>query len=203
MLGETAKALDLFPLSLKGIQNERFLQKFLRQGDKNRNVSPYEMLGAFYLRLIRLFEYYGAYDGVMTLVHSAIDSTIQQKQQAMFQSIEFSSHIELGHYEEAYNALTKNCEPARKKDCLRQLICLLFSVRRLDILMELPYYGLEEEFTNIVAMNARSADIADGVQYDFLYSFFTNKQNLRKGNAIIFTSVLLILIGSNSLETPS
>uniref|UniRef100_A0A182QV63 Uncharacterized protein n=1 Tax=Anopheles farauti TaxID=69004 RepID=A0A182QV63_9DIPT len=30
----------------------------------------------------------------------------------MFQSIEFNCHIELGHYEEAYNSLTKNCEPA-------------------------------------------------------------------------------------------
>ncbi|XP_049540896.1 nuclear pore complex protein Nup160 homolog isoform X1 [Anopheles darlingi] len=200
MLGDTAKALDLFPLSLKGIQNERFLQKFLRQGDKNRNVSPYEMLGAFYLRLIRLFEYYGAYDGVMTLVHSAIDSTIQQKQQAMFQSIEFSSHIELGHYEEAYNALTKNCEPARKKDCLRQLICLLFSVRRLDILMDLPYYGLEEEFTNIVAMNARSADIADGVQYDFLYSFFTNKQNLRKAAITAYEEAMRNYAECNSYD---
>ncbi|XP_058065658.1 nuclear pore complex protein Nup160 homolog [Anopheles bellator] len=200
MLGDTAKALDLFPLSLKGIQVERFLQKFLRQNDKNRTMVPYEVLGAFYLRLVRLFECYGAYDGVLTLVHSAIDSTIQQQQQAMFQSIEFSSHIELGHYEEAYNALTKNCEPARKKDCLRQLICLLFSVRRLDILMELPYYGLEEEFSAIVAMNARSSDIADGVQYDFLYSFFTNKLNWRKAAITSYEEATRNYIECNSYD---
>ncbi|XP_053680433.1 nuclear pore complex protein Nup160 homolog [Anopheles nili] len=180
-LGDTFKALDLFPLSLKGIQTERVLQKFLRHSEKDRTyISPYATITTFYLRLIRLFDVYGAQDGVMKLVHSGIDSTIQPKQEAMFQSIEFSCHMELGHYEEAYNTLIKNCEPARKKDCLRQLIYVLFSVRRLDILLDLPYYGLEEEFANIVTMNARVSDIVDCMQYDFLYAFYVNKMNLKK-----------------------
>ncbi|XP_053658862.1 nuclear pore complex protein Nup160 homolog [Anopheles marshallii] len=185
-LGDTSKALDLFPLSLKGIQNERILKKFWCQDENKPSTSHCAALTAFYLKLIRIFQKEGVYDGVLKLVHSGIDNTIDSIQQTMFQSIEFSCHIELGHYEEAYNALIKNQEPARKKDCLRQLICLLFSLHRLDILLDLPYYGLEEEFTNIVGMSARSADIADCLQYNFLYSFHVNKMNLRKAATITY-----------------
>ncbi|XP_035920062.1 nuclear pore complex protein Nup160 homolog [Anopheles stephensi] len=199
-LGDTFKALDLFPLSLKGIQTERILKKFLCQDENKPSTSQYATLTAFYLKLIRLFQADGAYDGVLKLVHSGIDNTIDPIQKTMFQSIEFSCHIELGHYEEAYNALIKNHEPARKKDCLRQLICLLFSVRRLDILLDLPYYGLEEEFTNIVGMTARSADIADCLQYNFLYSFHVNKMNLRKAAIIAYEEGMRNFLECNSLN---
>uniref|UniRef100_A0A182N8D6 Uncharacterized protein n=1 Tax=Anopheles dirus TaxID=7168 RepID=A0A182N8D6_9DIPT len=199
-LGDTFKALDLLPLSLKGIYTERILKKFLRQDETKQLSSPYATLTDFYLKLIRLFESHGAHDGVLKLVHSGIDSTIQPKHQTMFQSIEFNCHIELGHYEEAYNTLTKNCEPARKKDCLRQLVCLLFSVRRLDILLELPYYGLEQEFTNIIGMNARSADIADCLQYNFLYSYHVNKMNLRKAAFVAYEEGMRNFLECSSLN---
>uniref|UniRef100_A0A182W7Z2 Uncharacterized protein n=1 Tax=Anopheles minimus TaxID=112268 RepID=A0A182W7Z2_9DIPT len=185
-LGDTSKALDLFPLSLKGIQHERILKKFLCQDESKPSTSHRAALTTFYLKLIRLFQKDGAYDGVLKLT--------------MFQSIEFSCHIELGHYEEAYNALIKNQEPARKKDCLRQLICLLFSVRRLDILLDLPYYGLEEEFTNIVGMSARSSDIADCLQYNFLYSFHVNKMNLRKAAIVAYEEGMRNYLECNSLN---
>ncbi|XP_050071805.1 nuclear pore complex protein Nup160 homolog [Anopheles maculipalpis] len=199
-LGETFKALDLFPLSLKGIQTERLLKKFLCQDENKLGTSQFATLTAFYLKLIRLFQADGAYDGVLKLVHSGIDNTVDPMQKTMFQSIEFNCHIELGHYEEAYNALIKNHEPARKKDCLRQLICLLFSVHRLDILLDLPYYGLEEEFTNIVGMSARSADIADCLQYNFLYSFHVNKMNLRKAAIIAYEEGMRNFLECNSLN---
>ncbi|XP_049290582.1 nuclear pore complex protein Nup160 homolog isoform X1 [Anopheles funestus] len=199
-LGDTSKALDLFPLSLKGIQNERILKKFWCQDENNPIASNCAALTAFYLKLIRLFQKDGAYDGVLKLVHSGIDNTIDPMQQTMFQSIEFSCHIELSHYEEAYNALIKNPEPARKKDCLRQLICLLFSVRRLDILLDLPYYGLEEEFTNIVGMSARSADIADCLQYNFLYSFYAKQMNLRKAAIVAYEEGMRNYLECNSFN---
>lgn len=199
-LGNTFKALDLFPLSLKGIQSERILKKFLCQDENKLSTSQYATITAFYLKLIRLFQADGAYDGVLKLVHSGIDNTVDPMQKTMFQSIEFNCHIELGHYEEAYNALIKNHEPARKKDCLRQLICLLFSVRRLDILLDLPYYGLEEEFTNIVGMSARSADIVDCLQYNFLYAFHVNKMNLRKAAIIAYEEGMRNFLECNSLN---
>uniref|UniRef100_A0A8W7PAF6 Uncharacterized protein n=1 Tax=Anopheles coluzzii TaxID=1518534 RepID=A0A8W7PAF6_ANOCL len=204
-IGDTFKALDLFPLSWKGIHNERMLKKILSQDEKLPVITPYASLSAFHLKLIRLFRKYGAHDGVLKLVHSGIDNTLQPVQQTMFQSIEFSCHVDLGHYEEAYNTLIKNCEPARKKDCLRQLVCLLFAVRRLDILLDLPYYGLEEEFTSIVGMSARSADISDCIQYDFLYSFYMNKKNLRRTKTISFCNEISAMPcavhGANHLRT--
>uniref|UniRef100_A0A182JR25 Uncharacterized protein n=1 Tax=Anopheles christyi TaxID=43041 RepID=A0A182JR25_9DIPT len=199
-VGDTFKALDLFPLSLKGIHFERILKKIVCQDEKTSIFSPNESVTAFYLKLIRLFQKYGAYDGVLKLVHTGINNMLQPAQQTMFQSIEFSCHVELGHYEEAYNTLIKNREPARKKDCLRQLICLLFSVRRLDVLLDLPYYGLEEEFTNIVSMSARSADISDCLQYDFLYSFYVNKMNLRRGAIIAYEEGMRNFLECNSLN---
>uniref|UniRef100_A0A182PVN3 Uncharacterized protein n=1 Tax=Anopheles epiroticus TaxID=199890 RepID=A0A182PVN3_9DIPT len=198
--GDTFKALDLFPLSLKGIYHERILKKFVCQDEKTSATSPYAALTAFYLKLISLFQKCGAYDGVLTLVHSGIDHTFDPAQQTMFQSIEFNCHVELGHYEEAYNTLVKNREPARKRDCLRQLTSLLFTVRRLDILLELPYYGLQDEFLNIVTMSARSADITNCLQYDFLYSFHINKMNLRRGAIISYEEGIRNFLECNSLN---
>ena len=99
----------------------------------------------------------------------------------MFQSICFNSYMALGHFEEAYHSLISNCDPTRRKDCLRQLVWCLFDSKRFDILMEFPYIGLENDFQNIIETKARSVEIIDNDQYDFLYSFYIIKGNMRKG----------------------
>lgn len=197
MNGENSKALDLFPQSAKGIFSEPYLTAFTKSSD-SVSVPPDEMLSLFYLKVIRLFEHFGAYDCINVLAQIAIGTSVQSKQQAMFQSIDFSSHMELGHYEEAYHSLVYNCEPTRKKDCLRQLVWRLFQARKFNILIDLPYYGLEMDFQNIMEMHARSVEITENSHYDFLYSYFILKGNMRKAALIAYEKALRCQLECNS-----
>ncbi|XP_055603788.1 nuclear pore complex protein Nup160 homolog [Uranotaenia lowii] len=198
MNGENAKALDLFPQSAKGILKEPYLINFTKPSD-GTSVPPDELLSIFYMKVIRLFEHYEAYDCINVLAQIAIGTSIHSKQQAMFQSIDFSAHMELGHYEEAYHSLVYNCEQTRKKDCLRQLVWRLFQAKKFNILIELPYYGLETDFQNIMEMHARSVEISENSHYDFLYSFYILKGNMRKAALIAYEKAMRCQLECNSL----
>ncbi|XP_062543915.1 nuclear pore complex protein Nup160 homolog [Armigeres subalbatus] len=198
MNGENAKALDLFPQSAKGIIKEPYLVNFTKPSDLS-SVPPDELLSIFYLKVIRLFEHYGAYDCINVLAQIAIGTSVHSKQQAMFQSIDFSSHMELGHYEEAYHSLVYNCEITRKKDCLRQLVWRLFQAKKFNVLVDLPYYGLEADFQNIMEMHARSVEICENSHYDFLYSYHILQGNMRKAALIAYEKAMRCQLECNSL----
>lgn len=124
--GETAKALDYFLESAKGVLCEPFLVNFVAS---NNAESTNEIMGQYYLKVIRLFEKYGVFDCVISIAEVAIGTAEKETQLAMFQSIIFNNHMHMKHYEEAYHALIQNCELSRRKDCLRQLIISLFQVK--------------------------------------------------------------------------
>lgn len=137
----------------------------------------------YYLKVIQLFEQHSAFDYIIQLAHIAMNKLhVDDQQLPMFQSIVFNNHLQLGHYEEAYHALVYNADTSRRKDCLRQLVIMLFQCKRFDLLMQLPYNGLQEEFENIVESRARSLSIDQNEVYNFLYAFHANKGNMRKGN---------------------
>uniref|UniRef100_A0A182IZW8 Nuclear pore complex protein Nup160 n=1 Tax=Anopheles atroparvus TaxID=41427 RepID=A0A182IZW8_ANOAO len=190
--GDTFKALDLFLKAQEGVHKERFLLMFLRYypNGEQRSLSPYEISSTYFLQVIRLFELYGAHDAVPKLVTVALKHTLNPGQQAMFQNIEFSSHMALGRYEKAYKSLSSNVDPARRKDCLRQMVSLLLSTQRLDMLMKLPSRGQLLEFTEIVAMNARSADNEDMFRYYFLYAFYADRLFMRDAADIAFEEAI-------------
>ncbi|XP_058120715.1 nuclear pore complex protein Nup160 homolog [Anopheles ziemanni] len=200
--GDTFKALDLFLKSHEGVHKERFLLKFIchyANGEK-RMVSPYEIASTYFLQVIRLFELYGAHDVVPVLVKIALKHTLQPERQAMLQNIEFCSYMTLGRYKEAYKSLWENVDPARRKDCLRQLINLLLSNGDLGRLMMLPSRGHLKDFTDIIAMNARTSDMEDGLRYDFLYAFFVGKHFMRDAADIAFEGAMRYISENTSRE---
>lgn len=177
--GEPYKAFDLFMQCAKGVQQEPFLEKVILQSADNLTSS--EAVTQYYLRVIQLFEQYSSQDCVIHLAKAAIDELNPSSPQlAMFQSIVFSNHLSLEHYEEAYHSLIANTEPSRRKDCLRQLVVCLFEKKRLDLLMKFPYLGLQEELENIIESRARSMAIEENIYYDFLYAFYISKSTMRK-----------------------
>lgn len=116
----------------------------------------------------------------------------------MFQSIVFTNHLQLGHYDEAYHTLINNSEFSRRKDCLRQLVICLFQQKRLDLLMRFPYIRLQDDLEEIIESRARSMAIEGNQYYDFLYAFHVTKENMRKG--IIISNQLSRTIQFNLLN---
>lgn len=205
--GEVHKAFDLFLQAAKGVIEEQFLAEKILQNtnllhgndvlSKDINVSnpkvKEELLNSinqcmaeYFLRVIQIFEQHNALNHIIEIAQVAIglldkQSTINCTLLPMFQSIVFNNHLQLEHYERAYHSLIYNADAARRKDCLRQLIITLFNRKRLDLLANFPYIGLETEFENIVESRARTQTIENNEVYDFLYAYHLNNGNMRKG----------------------
>lgn len=151
--------------------------------------------------MIQLLDQHSALDCIIRLAQSAIDNLkLPDSQLAMFQSIIFTNHLQLEHYNEAYESLIGNVEPARRKDCLRQLVVRLFERRRLDLLMNFSYKGLQDELENIVESRARSMSIANNVYYDFLYALHVCRSNMRKAASIIYEQALRFSLECDTLS---
>lgn len=207
--GEPEKSINLFECITDGVLKEPFLfeQVFRNtplyskyQGILSRqNVvitkeDTKQALVHYYLKVIQLFEQHAASDYIIQLAHMAMSKLhVEDPQLPMFQSIVFNNHLQLEHYEEAYHALVYNADTSRRKDCLRQLVIMLFECRRFDLLMQLPYNCLQEEFENIVESRARSLSIDQNEVYNFLYSFHANKGNMRKGKYIMNSMLFLFI----------
>ncbi len=200
--GEANKAFDLFMKAASGVLTEPFLEKIILNPSSGNtqliavNVTEFKKkyflfadgitynmaLTQYYLKVIKLFEQHLALDHVIALARAAIgvlDKT--DPQLAMFQSIVFTNHLQLEHYDEAYHALIDNSEPSRRKDCLRLLVVCLFQKNRSDLLMKFPYIRLQDDLEDIVESRARSMAIERNHYYEFLYAFHVTKGNLRKG----------------------
>lgn len=111
-------------------------------------------------------------------------------QVSMYQSIIFNNHMHLKHYEDAYHSMIHNVEMPRRKDCLRQLVIVLFQEKRFDILIKLPYIGIEEELQNIIETRARSMQIENNQHYNFLYSYHIKNHNMKKAAIVMYEKAL-------------
>lgn len=183
--------------SVAGLK-EPFLDKIILES--NDDLTPNEGITQYYLKVIQLFEQHSSLDCVIKLAKAAIDILdASNPQLAMFQSIVFTNHLQLEHYNEAYHSLIGNTELSRRKDCLRQLVVRLFERRRLDLLMNFPYVGLQDELENIIESRARSMSIENNTYYDFLYAFYVSKSNMRKASAIMYEQALRYTLECDTL----
>ncbi|GAB0094315.1 Nuclear pore complex protein Nup160 homolog [Sergentomyia squamirostris] len=200
--GEVDKAYDLFIQASRGVYTEPFLMEKIIGLDNDGEVTTNEAIVMYYLKVIRLFEQYNALHCVIRIAQCAVELLVQRNhpQLAMFQSIVFTNHLALNHYEEAYHSLISNVEPSRRKDYLRELVMCLFQKKRLDLLMRFPYIGLQDELENIIETRARSMPIEDNIHYNFLYAFFVTKDNMRKAAAVMYEQAMRFGYESNSLE---
>lgn len=165
------------------------------------DISENQALAYYYLEVIEFFQHHKHLDRVISLAQLAIGLIEKDDPQLpMFQSIVFTSHLSLGHYEEAYHSFIYNAEFSRRKDGLRLLLLELFKKKRLDLVMQFPYEGLRDEFERIVETRARSLAIEGNIVYDFLYAYHAEKGNYRKASFAIYEQAMRCQLESDSVE---
>lgn len=148
-----------------------------------------------------MFQHHKHLDRVISLAQLAIGLIEKDDPKLpMFQSIVFTSHLALEHYEEAYHSFIYNAEFSRRKDGLRLLLLELFNKKRLDLIMQFPYEGLRDEFERIVETRARSLTIEGNIVYDFLYAYHAEKGNYRKASFAIYEQAMRCQLESDSVE---
>ncbi|XP_017855131.1 nuclear pore complex protein Nup160 homolog [Drosophila busckii] len=213
--GEPDKALQIFKSVAESVVTESFLYEHILKNtplykklsklfnkDASSLATPEQHTQAvmhFYLKVIQLFEQHDAGDYVIELAQLAMGRLPKDDPQLpMFQSILFNNHLQLGHYEEAFHALVVNADVSRRKDCLRQLVIVLFQCKRFDLLMNLPYNFLQDEFEYIVESRARSLSIDQNEVYNFLYSFQATKGNMRKAGTVMYEQAMRLQVDSDA-----
>lgn len=196
--GETKKAYDLFIEASKGVLSEPYLLHFVNAGEY---TTSNEIMAQYYLKVIRLFEKHEIYDYVISFAEVAIGDADKESQLAMFQSIIFNNQMHLKHYEEAYLSLIHNVEQTRRKDCLRQLVIVLFQEKRFDILNNFPYIGLEQDLQNIVETRARSMQIENNEHYNFLYAHHMKNNNVKQAAIVMYEKALRFFHECTSIES--
>lgn len=199
--GESNKAYDFFIQSAQGVVKEKFLSEKILKSRLNEDISENQALAYYYLQVIEFFQHHKHLDQVIKLAQLAIGIIDKDDPKLpMFQSIVFTSHLALEHYEEAYHSFIYNAEFSRRKDGLRLLLLELFKKKRLDLIMHFPYEGLRDEFERIVETRARSLAIEGNIVYDFLYSYHVEKGNFRKASFAIYEQAMRCQLESDSVE---
>ncbi|XP_043938685.1 nuclear pore complex protein Nup160 [Protopterus annectens] len=184
VMGEGHKALERFCEVASVVGKEDFLDKLIR-GEEDEAASTPRM--QYYNKVLRLLEDMGLPELVIQLASIAISETANDgKSQAALRTRIFKHHLDLGHNNEAYEALTQNPDPSRQLDCLRQLVVVLCERSQLQDLVDFPYVGLHDEVVGIIESRARAVDLMTHNYYELLYAFHINRHNYRKAGTIMF-----------------
>ncbi|XP_076237550.1 nuclear pore complex protein Nup160 [Calliopsis andreniformis] len=200
-MGEAQKACDHFLRASGGILTDEFLANALLESTiltKNNSLIQY------YLKVIKLFEEHNAFDCVIQLAETAILMADKDDPNLpTLHSIVFTQHLNLGHHTKAYNCLNSNPDAARRVDCLRQLVVILFERKKLIDLISFPYVDMYEDLERIVEGRARSVDLMENNYYNFLYSFHINKGNMRKAASVMYEQAMRLSQESQSIPIVS
>ncbi|KAK2174344.1 hypothetical protein NP493_810g00006 [Ridgeia piscesae] len=185
--GEPYKSIECFRAATHGIKSEEFLMKLLQMAVED----PKHTEVIYYLKVIRLYEQFRLPDLIVTLAKTAISIAEDDDPNVpTLWSKVFKHQLELGHSEEAYNAMIANPDPSRRKDCLRQFLVVLCERADLQTLVQLPYkdrhVDLEEEVVNVLASRARSIDLSKHNYYDLLYAFHVFRGNFRRAGTVMY-----------------
>lgn len=182
--GEPQKAAQCYTEAKEGLETETFLTQSLLQTDE---LNPQVLEVLYYLKVIQQFEEFDYADTVVHLARTAISIADQDDENtATLWSKLFKYQLELGHNNEAYNAMVSNPDPSRRKDCLRQLLVTLCERGDLHTLVGFPYIDLQDEVVSILESRARSVDITTQNYYDLLYAFFLSRNNFGKAGAVMY-----------------
>lgn len=182
--GEPQKAAQCYTEAKEGLETEAFLTQSLLQTDE---LNPRVLEVLYYLKVIRQFEEFDCADTVVHLARTAISIADQDDENtATLWSKMFKYQLELGHNDEAYNAMVSNPDPSRRKDCLRQLLVTLCERGDLQTLVGFPYIDLQDEVVSILESRARSVDITTQNYYDLLYAFYLSRNNFGKAGAVMY-----------------
>ncbi|XP_028408932.1 nuclear pore complex protein Nup160-like [Dendronephthya gigantea] len=183
VFGDYSKALDCFVYAVQNLdEKEPLFNKllFYECEDERQSVQCY-------VKVMRLFEQFGASEFVLKAADAAL-SVAEEHDESLpiIWSNIFKHHLELGHNDEAYAAITSNPDIERKRDCLHRFVVVLCERGERLELVEYPYVNLLEEVVSIIEYHARTVDISTHSYYQLLYAFHTYRGNHRKAASAMY-----------------
>ncbi|KAG8190036.1 hypothetical protein JTE90_000131 [Oedothorax gibbosus] len=185
ILADSWKATKIFLDVSKEIKIESLLCEKIMKGRYGQGSS---VTGAFYMRVIQLFEQFSVSGCIVKLATAALNELEEGDTHIpIFYSVLFKHHLNLGQSEEAFATLIKNPDSSRRKDCLRQLVVKLCESKQFQKIIELSYLAYEEEVISILESRARCSDLCHTTSfYRILYSLHLHHEKFRKAASVMY-----------------
>ncbi|KAM9816490.1 nuclear pore complex protein Nup160-like [Syngnathus typhle] len=182
--GEGHKALRCFQEAASEVEKEDFLMKL--SGVEDERAAACSPTLRYYNKVLRLLEDVGLPELVIQLATLALAEAVYDvsSQAALWTRI-FKHHLDLGHNNEAYEALVQNPDSSMQLDCLRQLVVVLCERAQLHDLVHFSYVNLHDEVVGIIESRARGVDLLTHNYYELLYAFHINRHNYRKAGTVM------------------
>ncbi|KAJ6665587.1 hypothetical protein lerEdw1_003430 [Lerista edwardsae] len=184
VMGEGHKALDCFCEAASEVGKEEFLDRLIRSEEVEMASTPRLQ---YYDKVLRLLDTMRLPELIIRLASLAITEAADDwRSQATLRTCIFKHHLDLGHNNQAYEAMTHNPDSSRQLDCLRQLVVVLCERSQLQDLVEFPYVNLHNEVVGIIEYRARAVDLMTHNYYELLYAFHIYRHNYRKAGTVMF-----------------
>eukprot|EP00794_Sanderia_malayensis_P016776 gene16776-18471_t len=182
---ELQKALEHFFKSSTFIgQEEELISRLIPEDVEN---IP-DMIVAFLIKVMRLFEQFEALDMVILVATTAVvvAKKSNKKDVAMLWSNIFKCHMQLGQNKEAYQAIICNPDNLRRRNCLHNFIITLCERGEIKEICEFSYSSMEDEVISIIETRARTVDITVNEYYDLLYAFHIFRSDHRRAATAMY-----------------
>ncbi|KZS06139.1 Nuclear pore complex protein Nup160 [Daphnia magna] len=192
--GEGDKASRWMLEAAEGIVKEQLLHSVvLKSVDESGDaVSQSDPVIRFYLVCVQLLEQAGLSSAALRVALVALNGSKKEDPLlATIWSVVAKLHLNLGHYQEAYEAIVNNPDSSQRPETLGRLVNILLERKQMDTLLTFPYAGLESELEKIVERRARSSDVLSmTLYYSFLYAFHVRQGKMRKAAAVMHEQAL-------------
>jgi len=188
--GEGAKASRWMLEAAEGIEKEDLLLSIIVRN--SNEMCEADLYLRYYLVCVQLLEQSGLSHAALRVAIVALNSGRNNDPLLpTMWSIVAKLHLQLAHYQEAYEAIISNPDGSQRPESLGRLVNTLLERKRMDILLSFPYAGLESELEKIVERRARSSDVLSmKLYYSFLYSFHVRQGKMRKAAAVMYEQAL-------------
>lgn len=185
-MGQHLKAVDLFCKASTGIIRENYLATKIWKKAASEDTTNSALL-QYYLKVIQLFSYFNLPDSIIRLAFTAVGVAPENDPNlATFWSLIFKYHLDMDHCEDSYTAMTNNPDSTRRRDCLRQLLVVMFERGHLKQLIQFPFIDMTDDVILILESKARSTDLTSHKYYEFLYSFHMKCTNFRRAASAMY-----------------
>lgn len=148
----------------------------------------------YYIFISQLFAEQAQHDIVCEFSFAALGSLDKIHDQSVLRnnvphlwSTIFKHSVEMGNYDQAYQAVTSNPDEVRRLDSLRRLIVVLVENNKLKLLSSYPFVGLTDHVKRILYEKAVYNDITlKPNYYRVSYAYHVTKGNYRQAAASMY-----------------
>ncbi|KAF2745213.1 hypothetical protein M011DRAFT_469915 [Sporormia fimetaria CBS 119925] len=166
-----------------------------------------EGLPRYYNHVLSLFERYKSYAYVVDFAHlglQCLQGTENEELRTDLLTRLFHASIKTSRFDDAYSAMTRHTNAARRSSALQTLITSMISASQTSKLLSYPFLSLTQEVDSILlSLCYKTLNISSGPPYHLiLYSFRIRRNDFRGAASILHDRLQRLKSSSSQVHDP-